>query len=83
VTRRVRILRRKPRSRRDRVVVRLHAVRDDTSRRWKRLRRPRRRDSARLRAQELFVQLAEKVHLEPEPSARARPGRPHIRRNQR
>ena len=83
MTRRVRILHRKPRSRRDRVVVRLRVVRDDAGRAWRRLGRSRRRDSALLRAQELFVQLAEKVHLEPEPSARARPGRLHVRHHRR
>jgi hypothetical protein len=83
VTRRLRILHRKPRTRRDRMAVRLQAVRDDAGRRWKRLRHPRRRDAALLRTQELLAQLTEALHTEAEPSPRTRPGRLHLRHTPR
>jgi hypothetical protein len=83
VTRRVRILHRKPRTRRHRTAVRLQAVREDAGRRWKRLRHPRRRDTVRLRAQKLFVQLTEKLHTDAELSPRSRPGRSHLRHTER
>jgi hypothetical protein len=80
VVRHVSILRRKPRTRRDRMLVRLHAVREGANRRWGRHRRHRRRRAAQLRVQELFLQLEQRLHPEPhEPVARARHRRPQIR----
>jgi len=74
------ILRRKPRTRRDRMLVRLHAAREGVDRRWERLRHRRSHRVAQRRAQELFLQLGHRLHLEAaEPAVPARRGRLHMR----
>jgi len=80
VTRTLSVWRRKPRTRRDRMLARLHAVgtREDAS--VGRLRRNRRRRTSRLRAQELFRQLGHLLHregAEPARGPRRRLARPH------
>lgn len=81
--RRFSFLHRKPRSRRDRMLIRLHAARDGASRRWARLQSNRRTRATRRRAQELFLHLghrAEPAAVEPLVQARrVRPHVPHIR----
>jgi hypothetical protein len=73
-------LRRKPRTRRERMLVRLHATREEVGRRWERLRHRRSHRVAQRRAQELFLQLGHRLHPEAaEPAVPARRGRLHVR----
>jgi hypothetical protein len=77
------ILHRKPRTRRERMLARFHAVRDDVGRRWQRLRHEQRRRTDHARAQKLFLQLGHKPHpradLVVERARHARHARPHLR----
>ncbi len=74
------ILRRKPRTRRDRVIARLHAAREGADRRWERLRHRRSHRVAQRRAQELFLLLGHRLHPEAADAVvPARRGRLHIR----
>ena len=79
MNRHVLILRRRPPTRRERVVARLQSVRPAASRRWARLRHPRRRREAQRLAQALFLQMTEKMSLEPQPAGRTRTARLHVR----
>lgn len=79
MTRHVSILRRKPRTRRERMLVRFHAAREGVSRKWARLHSHRRRRAAQRRARELFLHLGHRLHPEPvEPIVPASRRRPHI-----
>ena len=73
----VSILRRKPRTRRERMLVRFHATREGVGRRWSRLHARRHARNAQRRAQELFLHLGHRVH--PEPAVTGRRGRLHVR----
>jgi len=80
VKRRASILHRKPRTRRERMLARFHAVRDDARRRWERMRHQQQCRTEHARVQKLFLQLGHK----PAPRAdliveRARHVRPHLR----
>ncbi len=80
MTRRSPILHRKPRTRRERLLARFHAVRDDARRLVQRLRGrlPHRTEHAR--AQKLFLQLGHKPHLRADLVVeRTRRARPHLR----
>ena len=74
------ILHRKPRTRRDRALVRLHAIRESGRRRWDRLRRNRRLRAAHARAEDVFVQLGHSLRPEShEPVTPARHRWPRVR----
>lgn len=80
MTRRSLIPHRKPRTRRERMLARFHAVRDDARRRWQRLRGQLRRRTEHARAQKLFLQLGHKPHLRADlVLERTRHARPHLR----
>lgn len=80
MTRRASILHRKPRTRRERMLSRLHAVRDDLRRRWQRLRHQQRRRTDHARMQKLFLQLGHKAHPRTDLVVeRTRHTRPHLR----
>lgn len=62
MTRLVTFLHRKPRTRRERLLLQLQSVRDGARERWERLRHYRRRRADCARAEALFVQLGRKPH---------------------
>ena len=73
----VSILHRKPRTRRERMLLRFHATREGIGRRWTRLHSRRRARNAQRQAQELFLHLSQRLH--PEPVVPVRRGRLHVR----
>lgn len=79
MTRHVSILHRKPRTRRERLVARLHAVRSDARLGWRRLLHRRQRRAHHARLQQLFLQLG---HRHPQAAPAVEPtrrARPHLR----
>ncbi len=83
MTRLASILRRRPRTRRERLVARLQAVRSDARLGWERLRRRRQRRTHHTRLQKLFLQLGlghPQAAPAMEPTRRARP---HVRHTNR
>jgi len=73
----VSILHRRPRTRRERMLIRFHAAREGVSRRWARLHARRHARDAQRQAQELFLHLGQRLH--PEPAVPVRRGRLHVR----
>ena len=76
MTRLATLLHRKPRTRRERLLLRLQPVRDAARTRWDHVRRYRRRRADRARVEALFLQLGRKPHHHADrPDGRA----PHMR----
>jgi len=73
----VSILHRKPRTRRERMLIRFHTAREGVGRRWGRLHARRHARNAQRQAQELFLHLGHRLH--PEPAVPVRRGRLHVR----
>ncbi len=73
----VSITHRRPRTRRERMLIRFHAAREGIGRRWARLRSRRRARNAQRQAQELFLHLSQRLH--PAPAVPVRRGRLHVR----
>ena len=61
----VSILHRKPRTRRERMLIRFHTAREGVGRRWRRLHARRHARNAQRQAQELFLHLGHRLHAEP------------------
>ena len=84
MTRLMTFLHRRPRSRRERLLLRLQSVPDGARKRWKGFRHHRRRLAARARAEELFLQLGRKPHPRADrPVERARHTRLHLQHPRR
>ena len=84
MTRRSLISHRKPRTWRERLLARFHAVRDDARRVVQRQRGRLRRRTEHARAQKLFLQLGHKPQLRAGPAVeRTRSARPHLRHPKR
>ena len=75
------ILRRRPRTRRDRALAQVHAVRQDAESRWKRFRHARHHRAVQRRARDLFTELGQALDEFSEPAARTHHKRLHARRH--